>query len=281
MSTVVDLKTEVIHRYVYELRFDFGQVYWDRAGRIAKEILSDREEWDFDRIDINHCQLAHRDLNLAFNFGHAKLDLSQTQSADVETLLPVGEFSALADTVTAIVVENLELEFFPRIGVRVWYLYPSTDREQSYEFVRNLKLFSLDSGLSNTIGEVSEASHRLVADRQKHMVRIAVAPFEQQVDLPPSLIRTAKVKAYKQKTDRPSGPGRDPGLDRRRRILIDQMKAEKKIAHYPQFGVLLDLDAYIEDPPYPNDLSVSDFIATAFEDFNQLRRTVLATANES
>jgi hypothetical protein len=281
MSTVVDLKAEVVHRYVYELRFDFGQVYWDRAGRIAKDILSERAEWDFDRIDISHCQLAHRDLNLAFNFGHAKLDLSQTQSADVETLLPIGEFSALADTVTATVVENLELEFFPRIGFRVWHLYPSTDREQSYELIRNLKLFSLDSELSSTIGEASEVSHRLIADRQKHMVRIAVAPFEQQIDLPPSLIRAAKVKAYKQKTDSPPGPGRDPGMDRRRRILIDRMKAEKKIAHYPQFGVLLDLDAYIEDPPYPDDLSVSDFIATAFEDFIQLRRTVLIAANDS
>lgn len=281
MTTVVDLKTEVIHRYVYELRFDFGQVYWDRAGRIAKEILSQREEWDFDRIDINHCQLAHRDLNLAFNFGHARLDLSQTQSANVETLLSVGEFGALADTITTVVVENLELEFFPRIGFRVWRLYPSADREQSHEMVRNLKLFRLESELSAAIGEVSEVSHRLVADRQKHMVRIAVAAFEQQIELPPSLIRAAKTNAYKRVTDRPAGPGRAPGSNKRRRILIDQMKAEKKIAHYPQFGVLLDLDAYIEDPPYPDDLSVSDFIAAAFEDFGQLRRTVLTAGDNS
>ena len=40
MKTVVDLKTEVIHRYVFELRYDFGQVYWDRAGRISKAILA-------------------------------------------------------------------------------------------------------------------------------------------------------------------------------------------------------------------------------------------------
>lgn len=277
MTTVVDLKTEVIHRYVYELRFDFGQVYWDRAGRIAKEILSQREEWDFDRIDINHCQLAHRDLNLAFNFGHARLDLSQTQSANVETLLSVGEFGALADTITTVVVENLELEFFPRIGFRVWRLYPSADREQSHELVRNLKLFKLESELADAIGEVSEVSHRLVSDRQKHMVRIAVAAFEQQIELPPSLIRAAKMKPYKQTTE----PQRSSGIDRRRRILIDRLKAEKKIAHYPQFGVLLDLDAYIEDPPYPDDLSVSDFIAAAFEDFEQLRRTVLTAADNN
>ena len=69
MTSVVDLKTEVIHRYVFELRYEFGQTYWDRAGRVAREILSDSEGWDFDIIDMNHCQLTRRDQNLLFNFG--------------------------------------------------------------------------------------------------------------------------------------------------------------------------------------------------------------------
>ena len=50
MATVVDLRTEVIHRYVFELRYDFGQIYWDRAGRIAKAILAEQEEWDVNTI---------------------------------------------------------------------------------------------------------------------------------------------------------------------------------------------------------------------------------------
>jgi hypothetical protein len=276
MAIIVDQRTEVIHKYVYELRFEFGQVYWDRAGRVAKEILSERDEWDFDAIDINRCQLAHRDMNLAFNFGPAKLDLSQTQSADVETLLQIGEFGELAEFLTSTVVKHLELEFFPRIGFRVWHLYPSTDREQSREMVRNLQLFSLDSALSDTIGELSDVSHRLVADRQKHMLRVAVAPFEQQVNLSPSLIRAAKVKAHKEATDKQ----RHSGIEKRRRILIDKMKAKKKIEHYPQFGVLLDLDAYIEDPPYPDNISISDFVANAFDDFRQVKQTVLTAARE-
>jgi hypothetical protein len=275
MGTIVDLKTGIIHRYIYELRFDFGQVYWDRAGRIAKKILSEQENWDFERIDLGHCQLIYRDLNLTFNFGPTKLDLSQTQNAEVESLLPVGEFGKLAETFTSAVVETLELEYFPRIGFRVWQLYPSVDREESNEMVQNLKLFSADPGLSGTIGKISEVSHRLVVDRQKHMLRVAVAPFEQQVDLPPSLIRVTKMKAYKQATETHRGPG----IDRRRQILIDRLKSQKKIEHYPQFGVLLDLDAYIEDPPYPDHLSVSDFLATAFEDFKDIKGPILAAAD--
>lgn len=267
MGTVVGLGVGIVHKYVYELRYDFGQVYWDRAGRIAKEILSEREEWDFDKIDIKHCQLVNRDLNLAFNFGHAKLDLSQTQSVDVESLLDVGEFAKLAETITSTVVDNLDLEFFPRVGFRVWHLYPSMDREQSHQMVQDLKLFSLDPALSSTLGDVSEVSHRLVVDRKKHMLRIAVAPFEQQVELPPSLIRAAKVQAKKESHGQ-------------RQKRIDALKAQKTIKHFPHFGVLLDLDAYFEDPPYPDDLSISDFITRAFEDFREIMRTVLTAADD-
>jgi hypothetical protein len=67
MSLVVDLRTEVVHRYIFELRYDFGYVYWDRAGRIAREIAN-IEGWTFDAIDTNACRLAMRDSDVAFKF---------------------------------------------------------------------------------------------------------------------------------------------------------------------------------------------------------------------
>src|ERR1022692_2087492 len=88
MALIVKPVTEVIHRYVVELKYEFGQVYWDRAGRIAKSILNENVDWDFDTIDTNRCQLSNRERNVAFSFGSEKLDLSQTQSSEVETLIP-------------------------------------------------------------------------------------------------------------------------------------------------------------------------------------------------
>lgn len=267
MATPAVLTTGIAHRYVYELRYEFGQVYWDRAGRIAKEILAENKEWEFDAIDLNRCRLSHRDSNMMFNFGPEKLDLSQTQNADVEHLLSVGEFGALAEVVTSIVVEQLDLVYFPRIGFRKWRLYGTTDREQSYQFMRDLKLFRMESSVTDALGEIFEVSHRLVVERKEHMVRIALGPFEQQVALSPSIIRAAKEKAHQHPRQQ-------------KQILIDQMMAKRKIEHYPLFGILLDMDAYVEDPPYPDGLSVSDFIATADDDFDDLRRTVLTPATK-
>jgi len=264
MATVVDLRTEVIHRYVFELRYDFGQVYWDRAGRISKAILAEQEEWDFNKIDLNGCQLVHRSANLAFNFGYEKLDLAQTQSADVEELLPIHKFATIAENAASIVAEHLEIDSFPRIGFRAWLLYPAADRDESHHFVHNLKVFTIDSAATQSLGNPSEISHRLVIERPSHMLRIAVAPFEQQVDIPPSVLRAARARA------RDSSHGQ-------RQVLIDKLKAEKRIGHYPQFGLLLDFDAYIEDPPYPDELPVSDFISNSFEDFQKTKKVVLET----
>ena len=188
--------------------------------------------------------------------------MSQTQNAEVSELIDKGDFARDAEVFTDVVVRNLELEFFPRIGFRAWHLFPTHDRDESNKSVRELSAFSIDPSLY-ALGDVSDTSHRLVIERPKHMLRVAVSPFEQQVTLPSSLIRTAKKKARYEP-------------QQQQKVLIDQLKADKKIKSYPQFGILLDLDAYIEDPAFPHSLSVSDFIADAFADFTEVKKVVLA-----
>ena len=269
MATIVNFGTEVIHRYVLELRYEFGQVYWDRAGRIARQLISENENWDFDEIALNRCQLSQRDQNLIFNFGPGKLDLTQTQTSEVSNLLPFGEFGTLAEVLASSVIKTLEIDSFPRIGFRVWHLYPTAGHEQSAELLQNLNGFQLESEFAKSCGKVTEVSYRLVVDRQQHMLRVAVAPFEQQVEIPPSVIRAAKAKAKTKAYKQPS--------DQRKQTLLDKAKAERAIASFPQFGLLLDLDAFIEDPPYPNGLSISDFIKQASDDFQRLKPLVFAT----
>lgn len=184
----------------------------------------------------------------------------------MEQLLPVSEFATIAESAASMVAENLEIDSFPRIGFRAWLLYPAADRDESHGFVQDLKLFTLDSTATESLGNPSEISHRLVVERPSHMLRIAVAPFEQQVDLPPSVLRAARTRA------------RDHSRAQKQ-VLIDKLRAEKTIAHYPQFGLLLDFDAYIEDPPHPNEIPVSDFIANSFEDFQKTKKVVLEAAS--
>lgn len=263
----VKLNSEVIHRYVCEIRYDLGQVYWDRAGRIATEVLSDKPGWDFENIDMNNCQLSNRDQNLVLNFGPVKLDVSQTQNADVDALIPIGEFGKRVEELSSTVVRYLELKTFPRIGFRAWYLYPAESRERSHDMIRNLEVFSIKNSLIESLGQIRELSHTLVVDRPTHMLRVAVSAFEQTIAIHPSVLRAANVKS------RNHSHGQ-------RQLMIDGLKAKKKIEHYPQFGVLLDLDAHIEDPPLRDELSVSDWIGKVASDFAAVKKCIFSQAQD-
>ncbi|MCR9234432.1 MAG: hypothetical protein NXI29_25820 [bacterium] len=268
MNTVLRKNTEVMHRFVFELRYDLGQIYWDRAGQIAKDIISvDDNAWDLDSIGLETCKLSCSDLNLHFAFGPNKLDLSQSQNAETLELLSIGDFCRIAESLSEKVISTLELSSFLRFGFRVWNLYPTDTRDEAITAVKDLKLFSYDQEILKSLGEeISDISHRLVFDRMSHMLRIAVTPFEQEVKLQPSVLRKAKERA------------RDHPKDQKQ-VLIDQQKAKKMISRLPQFGLLLDLDAYIDDPPYPDDISISDFIGRTFEDFENVKSPIL-TSND-
>ncbi len=261
MTTIVDLRTEVVHRYVFELRYLFGHLYWDRCGRIINEIVSSEENWDFENIEGGVCQLVAREKNLHFTFSASKLDLSQTQSSEVENLEAADRFGATADSFSTKVAEILQVSEFPRIGFRAWYLYPTADREEAQERVRGCWLLSPEIETLG-LGKVSETACRVVVELPSHMVRVAVTAFEQAVNLPSGLVQAAREKAREHHRDQ-------------RHILLDKMKAERIIKSYPQFGVLVDLDAFMEDPPYPDGPSVSTFVERAVSSFDTAKRALL------
>ena len=67
MANVVDRTTGVPHRLVFELRYEGGELYWDRCGRIART-LAHREGWATQVIDTNGCHIRNDDDNLVFSF---------------------------------------------------------------------------------------------------------------------------------------------------------------------------------------------------------------------
>lgn len=261
MSASVLLRTEVVHRYVFELRYDFGQTYWDRAGRICREIAAS-EPWDQGPVTVDGCRLSQQEQNLVFNFGPKKLDLVQTQNADVPTLMPVATFATTAEKLTDIVIRRLDVNSFPRIGFRAWHLYPTRDREESHQHMQSLAVSGSLMQVATKLGRGFEVSHSIVIERPKHLLRLSIAPFEQQVELPQSVTRTAR-------QDTRTLPRHQ------RQAMMDRLRAEKAIRSFPAFGIMLDIDAFVDDPPYPDGMSISDFINSASIDAAAIKQSIL------
>ncbi len=118
---VVSPSTGVAHRYIFELRYDFGFLYWDRVGRLACE-LSTHEGWDVESMNADRC-VRNAEKNIRFAYGPKKLDFAQTQTEDVVELLEAHEFAALAEQFSGDVLEALDQPFCTRIGFRFQELF--------------------------------------------------------------------------------------------------------------------------------------------------------------
>ena len=107
---VVSPSTGVAHRYIFELRYDLGFLYWDRVGRLACQLTSE-EGWDVESMNADRCVLSNAEKNIHFGYGPKKLDLAQTQSESVVALLEAHEFAALAEQFSGNVLEALDQPF--------------------------------------------------------------------------------------------------------------------------------------------------------------------------
>jgi hypothetical protein len=261
MTHVVQPGTGVRHRLIFELRYDRGELYWDRCGRVARALAA-KPGWALQSIDLNGCHIWNEDQNLILTYSATKLDLTQSQNRDVSDVLPPGEFAVIGEEFSEAVVQALEVKSFPRIGFRLLTLYATDTVEDASLRINRMSFFSPSKALTE-LGGLSGASHSVVVTRSEHMVRVAATPFEQQVRLPPSVIASAKAESHKH----------EKGQDK---ILIQKLKAKKAIEAYPAAGMMIDLDAYIEDVPYPEVISVRTFVEGAMRDFDTIRDAILS-----
>ena len=89
MERVVSSVTGVTHRYIFELRYDSGELYWDRSGRVARNLAAEKG-WALQSIDPNGSHIWNEDQNLVFTYSSTKLDLVQGQTQQVPNLLSSG-----------------------------------------------------------------------------------------------------------------------------------------------------------------------------------------------
>ncbi len=265
MVDVVDRATGVPHRLVFELRYERGELFWDRCGRIART-LDSQEGWAPHSIDTNGCHIRNEDDNTVFSFSATSLSLSQSQSRDVEEVLPAERFAAIAEQFSEAVVGGLEVDTFPRMGFRLWTLFPTASLDDAASRVSRMTFFSPCQAIAD-LGQLSYVSHTVVIERSARMIRVAVTPFEQQVNLAPSLVAAARARAREH-------------WGEQKKVLIQKLKARKTIRAYPAQGIMLDMDAYLEDLLSMKQIPVVEFITTSAKEFRLIARAILVEADK-
>ncbi len=249
-----DLSPAVVHKYAYELRYDFGFGYLDRCGDVLNSILREYAGWTVvGPITPAGTTLHHHDTGMVFTFDNSHLTLGQDQSEKVTTLVADNYFAEVAEKLTVATIERIDTEVFTRVGFRVWRLYGAGSKEDAQEALKALGF--VPTGPLAAVAEdstVEEVGFNCTFALPEMNLRLGVAVVEQNVVIDPATVLAAKALI------------REKDSRLRKAAAIDQLKARNAIAAFPHHAVLVDTDFSIDDPPIATDLKVSEFITEAF-----------------
>lgn len=246
-------KSPILHRLAFELRYLYGYTFLDRCGRTMNAIMRVAPEWlPRDQTSPQNSPLLSLENNCVFNFSSIKMDFGLEQPEDVEIgTADVNQFVEQIQLVSQIVIDELGLTEFSRIGVRAWYLFRCQDKAESERWLRQLNLFTVSGTLSQAFGgEVESAALSVIIAGSDRKYRIGLNGAERsaKVDRGSDIV-TINPRALSKNQDK---------------ILKEQLRRRGSLSAMPIHAVLIDFDAFQEDPI---SIDPRDFVLTSLKQF--------------
>ena len=228
-------KPSNLYKLAFELRYRYGYSYLDRCGKTINAILHKFPEWVL-KAEQAHPQSTAL-ISIAnqcwFNFSSLSMDFSIEQPATTElTRQEVEQFTSQVELLTAIVIDQLGLREFTRIGLRAWYLFPSPSKEDSEHWLQSLGIMTISESVTNAFeGQIEAVGISVVLAGTDRKYRIGLNGVEKSamLDLGSQLMAPRTSTLPRDRDRLPRGQSR-------------------RLYSPPSFGVMLDIDSYQEDP---------------------------------
>lgn len=242
----------LLQKIVFELKYLHGFTYLDKCGRTINAITRQEKEWVLKtNPDPQTSALASVRNSATFNFSSSQLDLFLEKPGAGEPLThpETEDFINQAEIISRIVIDQLGLNEFTRIGFRAWYLIGCDNSKDAEKWLLDLGVYKLDSKLTSAFnGKLEVTNFTAIIAGEDRKFRIALNGVENnaQIDLGSEIlnIRASRLKENQNK------------------MLIEQLKAKRRRAVNPSYAVLIDVDAAQEDPV---SIDIRDFIKTSVQ----------------
>lgn len=256
-------KAPILQKIVFELRYRRGYSYLDRCGRMITAIMDDYPEWTTDPNAPNpqSASLVSLANSCVLNIGTRKLDLSLEipVGGDPLDIEGVEKFADQVDQSTAIVIDQLGLKTFGRIGCRLWYIFPCESQEESEDWLASLGCYNVNDKLIRAFGGTREAlSVAVVIAGDDRCYRVAFNGVQRtaSIDLGKGILNVRARDLEKNQQE----------------FLREQEKTKARIRRSPEYPAMIDVDAYVEEPEV---LDARQFVETTFaEALQRLRKAV-------
>ena len=235
-------KEPIFQKIVFELRYRQGFSYLDKCGRMINAITENHPEWTLDpgKPNPQNAALISLSNSCVLHVGTRKLDLSLEIPAGGDTLEDDGldEYADQVENTTAIIIDQLGLNEYDRIGCRVWYIFPCETQEESESWLNSLGCYSVSNNLVSAFGDSVEAAGlSVIVNGEDRDYRIAFNGVQRaaELDLGDAVLNV-----------------RPRDLDKKQQELLKhQEKTKARMRRAPSFPAMIDIDAYVEEPQSP------------------------------
>jgi len=209
---------------VLEIRYANAYIIWDRSGKIWTE---------FSSLWPNLHMLTAQPNEVLFRLEN-KYELSvQIDKAHIIELEPTSnldDFMERADKFIKLVIQNLEIINFNRVGFRLVYVKGFPDSLQAANSLISTKMISVPHGKQfNIEGRISFPKYSIVWESDSAAARIALEVVDKKIDFDP--------------------PPNVEGL---------------KSAHFETHELVYDLDYYIPAKLLPGQLNVKEWLSQTY-----------------
>ncbi len=240
--TLIRGKEPLLRQMACEFRYHDGQLYLDRSGRLLKQLVADSPDWIIapdptaQGTSLYNIRIGTR---LAFSLSSTSLVLDKSSSDEVIAEDEVASFLDQVDSTFGLIVDELEITEFLRIGYREQFHFPFEKKEDSEKWLGDLGLFTVAPSLYGAFSSTPEAlSFALLLQGEECRYRIALTGMERSAQIPIGeatlAVRSSTVH------------------ENQRKVLMETLRKERQRQINSAFAVVLDIDAFLLEPREPD-----------------------------
>lgn len=225
----------MLRRMVCEVRYADGQLYLDHCGRLLKRLVREMPEWVIAPAPTPQGTTLHNlvaGTELGFSLESASLALDHSSTDEIIEAEEAVEFVSQVEGVLGMVLDELEVTEFKRLGYREYHHFSFDTKEESEKWLQDLGLVTVSPRLYEAFGATPEAlGVAVVMEGEVCRYRIGVNGIERAAQIP---VGDTVL------TVRPSA-----AHERQRQKLIQALKRKRQRQISSAFAVVLDVDAYL------------------------------------
>ena len=229
---------------VFEIRYSFGHLYWDRCGQTILDIETGCNGWFSvrDEKNVGRLENPEKGITLIFNDNLFNFSISKPNTANLD------EIKRDLSKTWKIVRANFGLEEYDRLACRFYYLKPTKSIEESEKLLEKSELNIVVPDSLNDAQYDLNVRHMIGIFQKKGM--------EYRVELK-GITRAEGVNPSTLVAKRPSAMSR-----RQNEYRLAKLKQLSDYSKNPMYAVMLDIDCVKVNP---DSISTTDFINEQIE----------------